>query len=259
MDLKEQKKFDIVYILGANSFVAKNISEGLKTCSNKIFPLTRKDFELGNEVDYSKYNFSNSLIIDCITRIDGSELEIIENNLEKFKEFIIYLKLRHKDFRYIYFSTLSVSSKQAAQNNPYIKSKSLAEQFLNENLSDYLVIRLSFPFGKGESSKRLISRLIQKIKSGEILGIDNLSLSLMPVENLRNDICDLISFKGPVVQYLNARIVTLESVVKFIYSQLKIKENYQLRNSIPTAIQADPLIIKLEKNIDPFPAIESMI
>ena len=135
----------------------------------------------------------------------------------------------------------------------------MAEGFLKENLNDYLVLRLSFPFGKGESSNRLISRLINKIKNRESLEIDNLELSLMHIGNLKNDICELISLNGPIVQYLNARFVSLEEILKYICDNLGIQGNWCVRNSTPQSILADPEIFKLEKDIDPFPAIQSMI
>ena len=185
--------------------MGKHIAKGLKTCCDKIVTLSRAEFQFGNLADYSKYSFSNSIIVDCISRIDGSEVEVYDNNFVKLAGFIDFLKNQHQDFVYVYFSTLSTSDEKVKEQNHYVRSKADAENYIEKNIKEYRIIQLSFPFGKGESSQRLISRLINKIKNNEKLVINDFSLSLMPINQLEIDSCELILGSEKMVQYLNTK------------------------------------------------------
>ena len=249
-----------IFVLGSGGFVGKHISNGLKLCSDDIKTLAQQDFQLGNFAHYAKYPFSDSIIVDCISKIDGTPEDVYDNNFVKLTGFIDYLRYHHAGFVYIYFSTISTSNQKIKDQNYYVKSKAHAEEYIEENLPDYSIVQLSYPFGKGESPKRLISRIIDKIKLQEKLIINDLRLSLMPIDQLEKDSCELISISEKKVQYFNSKFISLEEVVRFIYDKLGMPYNYAIaEKSGMEILPARKKGNKLERFINPLDAIGLMI
>jgi nucleoside-diphosphate-sugar epimerase len=118
-----------IFVLGAEGFVGRNIVTGVEKTFDQVFALSRKEFELGNVKHYSKFAFSDSIIVDCISKIDGSPEDIYSNNYENFTTFIDYLAKHDTSFRYVYLSTLTTNDSELTSTNAYVKSKYLAEQY----------------------------------------------------------------------------------------------------------------------------------
>lgn len=247
-----------IFVLGAEGFVGRHVVVGVEKAFEQVFALSRKEFELGNVSQYPKFSFSGSIIIDCTSKIDGNPEDIYSNNYESFKTFIDYLVKQHTSFRYVYFSTLSTNNNLTSAN-AYVKSKYLAEQYLINNVKDYQIVKLSFPFGKGESANRLLSRIINKIRNNEPLLISNIDLSLMPISCLREDIVKTLNSGFNTLQYYNTHIINLETVVKFIYQQLNIECNYVFQDNPKTMIQPSSDLSAITRNIDPLLEIKKML
>jgi len=248
-----------IFVLGAEGFVGRNIVTGLEKTFDQVFALCRKQFELGNVKHYSKFAFSDSIIVDCISKIDGSPEDIYSNNYENFTTFIDYLVKHDTSFRYVYLSTLSTNDSELTSTNVYVKSKYLAEQYLINNVKDYQIIRLTFPFGEGESANRLLSRIISKIRSNEPLLISNVDLSLMPISYLQEDIIKILNSGFNILQYYNTHTIILEAVVKFIYQQLNIECNYVLQNNPKKIIQPSSAIPSITRSVDPLKEIRNLV
>ena len=248
-----------IVVLGAEGFVGRHIVAGVQKTFGQVFALSRKEFELGNVKHYSKFAFSDTIIVDCISKIDGSPEDIYSNNHEDFKTFIDYLVKQDTSFRYVYLSTLSTNHSELTNTNAYVRSKYLAEQYLINNVKDYQIIKLSFPFGKGESANRFLSRIISKIMNNEPLLISNTDLSLMPVSYLQEDIVKILNSGFNILQYYNIHTIVLENLVKFIYKQLKIECNYVLQNNPKTSILPSSDIPSITRNIVPLKEIRSLV
>lgn len=214
------------YVLGANGFIGSNISKVLKQSNFDVIELNRKKFDITNQSDYKKYDFSDSIIIDSIASIDSEKSELFRINVDGLKNFINYLNLICKNFTYIYISTTSTQILSQVENNHYIKSKFLAEEHIKHYVKNYKIIRLIFPFGKGENSNRLISRLISKIKYNEQFSLDSVTLNLTPIELLNEHVIELLENNNREINFTDGNVYRLKDIVDFIYKELKIETNY---------------------------------
>lgn len=213
-------------VLGSNGFIGSNIFNTLKKNNLEVLGLSKQDFNMQNRSDYAKFDFSNSIIIDCIASIDDKNA-VFEVNVNGLKYFIDYLNLNHNNFKYIYFSTTSTQISEQVEQNDYVKSKFLAENYIKENVLDYKIIRLIFPFGKGENKNRLISRFINKIQNGEKLEIDNVSLNLTPISYLNDNFLDTVKNEFKDINFTDGKVYELKDVVDCIYKLLNIDKNYK--------------------------------
>jgi nucleoside-diphosphate-sugar epimerase len=212
-------------VLGKNGFIGRNIFDYLlaRNGPGSVIGFDRKVVDFTKPSTFSNYTpETGDIIIDCIARIDGNELEINEVNYYGFSSFIDYLKNTSIDFKYVYFSTYSTCLPEIIASNVYVRSKFLAEKYLRENSTNYQVIRLIFPFGKGEAKNRLISRLIGKIKSGETISIDRLTLNLTPITMFKEDLNRLINIPGTELNYSNNIETYLPDVVNYMQEQMGI-------------------------------------
>lgn len=243
------------FILGSNGFIGSNILKTLKKLNLNVVGLDRKKFDITDENCYKNFEFSNSIIIDAIASIDSNSDEIFKVNVDGVKKFSSYLNLNCKDFKYIYISTTSTQIKDQVENNDYIKSKFLAETYIKDKLNNYQIIRLIFPFGKGEKPNRLISRLISRIKQNEQLIIDNVTLNLTPIEFFNKSIITLIKSSEREINFTDGKVYRLKDIVDYIYKELKNKTKYIYNkdNKVKLNINDNTLIsriIELEDYIE---------
>lgn len=223
--------FNKIFILGSNGFVASKISYELGK-NKEVINLAKPQFNLENPNCYEKFNFTDSVIIDCITKYKGDKAEIQNNNYLGLSKFINFLNSTLTSFRYIYLSTQAIHFQNIVLKNNYVDSKLNAENLIQEKINNYLILRLSFPFGIGESNERLISNLIIKILRREEVIIDNISIIITPVEYVAEAMAQWIDIiNKDVIDFNNGAIFSLEEILLIIYSRLKLKAKYIINNS----------------------------
>jgi nucleoside-diphosphate-sugar epimerase len=247
-----------VYILGAGGFVGRHIAANFPVDRADLCACGRSAFELGNPADYSRYSFANSTIVDCMSQIDGTREEVYRNNSTKFVAFIDHLNRCREPFRYVYFSTLSTNDERLAERNAYVGSKRAAEEYLMGNVMDYRIVKLSFPFGEGESPNRLVSRLIAQVINREPLELADMMLSLTPIGALQQDLASLLDARAGVVQYYNRHTVHLEDVVRAIGSELDIACSYRVDANPAPEIRPSEAFPVISRTTDPLDAIRRM-
>ena len=213
-------------VLGANGFIGRNIFNALKKKNRKVLGLNRKQFDLSDSNTYSKFDFSNSTILDAIVSVDDDEEKIYKTNLESMKSFITYLKKNCTSFNYIYLSTVSTQVEEQVSKSAYVRSKCLAENYIIDSLDKYKIIRLIFPFGKDENANRLISRLIGKIKTGDSVSLDNIFLNLTPIEYLSENIDTLLNCDEVEINFTDNIVYELRLIVEYMYKLLGKKCTY---------------------------------
>jgi len=234
------------YVLGANGFIGSYVAESLrKTESNLVTALKKNNFDITHSSDYLKFNFNEATIIDCITKIDGYSEDVMETNYYSFKNFIDYLNNSGISYRYIYFSTMTSNDKKQVKSNPYVRSKHLAERYIIENVINYTIIRLAFPFGKGEGGNRLISRIINKILNNEDLILDDVTLNLTSIDFLIKYIPELIKSKKKIIKFTDGIPYRLSDVVDVICRALSKPNRYKVN---PTPIDLTVTKTKLFYN-----------
>lgn len=214
------------YILGSNGFIGSNLYFAFEKNGLNVIALDRNNFDITKKDDYKRIDFSNSTIIDTIASIDDSEDEIFKVNVNGLKNFINYLKNNCKNYRYVYFSTASVSDKEMICNNHYVKSKHEAEKLIRKNILNYQIVRLVFPFGRGEKKTRLISRLIEQIRKGEQLAFSEVTLNLTPIEYITTNISMLLKSEQKEIILTDGSIYKLKEIVDFLYAAMQLPKNY---------------------------------
>lgn len=216
-------------VTGAGGFIGRAIVRHLEASAANVLAPDRHKFDLADAATYPAHSFCNTIIVDCIAKIDGTGEERRSVNYDGLMSFIGYLNEQCPDqYRYVYFSTLSILDPALVAQNEYVNTKSMAEQLLRRQVKDYKIIRLSYPFGEGESSMRLISRLIKQIKNGEVLTLSNISVFLTPVQLLLDSMDMLLSLPQREINFLAGRAVTLEEIVLTIGDALGITPVYKV-------------------------------
>lgn len=244
-----------IIVLGAGGFVGRQIFEALKVRFPNTKGLLRGDFDIGNPETYATYNFKNTTVIDCIAQIDGDFEALTRNNFDSLRRFADYIRGHATPARYIYLSTTAADG--APSENAYVRSKQLAEDYLLQALPASRILRLSFPFGKGEKSNRLISRLILRIKNGEKLKLDNVTLNLTPVAFLTDHIEEIIFSDRPVINFGDGNPSKLHDIVERLHVSIGKSPDYVLNSERIVDLEVkNPTLFKNVHNLDD--ALEEM-
>ena len=183
--------------------------------------LNKVNLNFLDENSFSNADFSNSIIFDFININNGNEEEIKTCNNYGFQKFVDHIKKSNHNVNYVYISTISVLS-DVSEQNAYVKSKKAAELYLINSGINYQLQRLSYPIGKGENNKRLISRLISDLRANKDITINNVLLNLNPVK----DVVEAIykeALKSPTTFISNNQYLYLKDVVDFLKRELNSK------------------------------------
>jgi len=242
----EAKKY---IVLGANGFVGSNISAYLHENNFQVKALNRPELDLVKPESYHATDFSNSVIFDCIARIDGTKEEIELTNNHGLTNFLEYLKKEHNNFTYIYFSTISILNREIIDKNVYVASKFNAEEFIKKTVTDHKIIRLSFPFGPGESPNRLFSRLINKLKKNEGLNIDDIKINVTPISGLIQWLPELTASKEKEINFTDGQVYSLAEIVTYLSKETRSTSDITFNNA--SAIELTFPSFKEEMNFQP--------
>ena len=216
------------YILGATGFIGKHVAATLSKLRADIVELNRPRYDFKDPQSLFDLDYEDSIIIDCATLADGDEAEIqsvVLNGPKKFVDFLAGTRVR-----YIYFSTSTVTHEKVVQENAYVRCKKEMEKSIL-NLDDSTIIRLSLPYGPGESPNRLISRLTSKVAKGEAITIGDIRLPLTPLPFLIDNLQALFQSKKRIINFSDGAAYQLMEVVEAIFSALNIHPEYQLDSS----------------------------
>ena len=204
-------------ILGAGGFLGSRLLRYLQQNDSDVIGYGRADIDFTMPSTFKNYQPKpGDVIVDCVARIDGSEADIEEVNVSGLEQFIKYIKQYNVPFRYIYFSTYSTQLATLVKSNAYIRSKYKAELYIRDQVTDYQIIRLVFLFGKGENKNRLISRMIGKIKTGEPLTIDKLTLNLTTSADILEHFDDMLKYPSREINFSNNIEFYFPDVVQFM-------------------------------------------
>lgn len=213
-------------VLGSKGFIGKNIFNVLMKHNLNVIGLSRDEFDITNINDFKKTDFSNAILIDAIAHIDGNSEKIHQTNVVALKNFIEYLNANCHNFKYVYLSTVSTKFPEFISESDYVLSKFYAEDYIKNHVAKYQIIRLIFPFGRGENSNRLISRLIGKVKNHEKLIINNINLNLTPIQYFNDNIVKIIHSDKTELNFTDGLVYNLRDIVDCIYTILNIEKNY---------------------------------
>jgi nucleoside-diphosphate-sugar epimerase len=234
-------------VIGANGFIGKNVCKALQQSGKKPLCLAHSDFDIEKMTMYTNYDFANAVIFDCIARIDANKDELFRINVSALKTFLEYLKLI-ENIQYIYFSTYATQIENLVKYNDYARSKFEAEKIIRASSINWKIVRLSFPFGKGENKNRLLPRLIEKIKAGEALVLDDTKINLTPIDVLGELLDVILDSKQKEINFTDGKTYALSVVVDDLFELLKIPGSYTLSQK-KMDIACNKPFFSLSKNI----------
>lgn len=211
-----------IQILGENSFVGKSLYNFLASKCLESQIISKQTLNFLDVSTFSNLIFSNSIIIDFVNVNNGVESEIMNCNFYGFKNFIDYLKSTQINVTYVYISTISVLSVTAVNSSVYVKSKKLAEDYLIDSGLNYQIQRLSYPIGRGENNKRLISRIIKDLKEGKTITVNNTLINLNDINDVVNGIFSQL-LKNRISFISNNKYLYLSDIVFFLKEAIKSK------------------------------------
>ena len=217
--------------------------------------------------------FKDAIVIDCISLINNTETD--ENKLifvkNKYEAFLKKLKL---SYLYINFSSGGTiygdSEKLLNENDPinpqsiYAKSKALIENLIVASGIDYLILRLSNPYGGH----------IQRERNQGVIPIIIRSILLNKEFKLRNDLSstrdylhmdDLLIFlqkliennlKNQIINLSYGKSFSLNQIINFCEKYCEAKLNYNTEINFDYQMHSRIDNLKLIKLTDYFPKID---
>jgi nucleoside-diphosphate-sugar epimerase len=209
-------------ILGANGFVGSYLQSYFKSVNKAFKPLYKPLFNICDLSTYYQLPVDKELFIfDTITVNNQDKAEIENVNIHGQKSFIDWLNKNNIHYHYIYFSTLSTLKISEHPSNDYVVSKFIAENYVKDNCKSYTIIRLSFPFGKGENKNRLLTGIINNLRAGNDITIDNVFLNLTPIEELGIVLKNNEFLECREINFIDGVTYRLQDLVSIIIEKIK--------------------------------------
>lgn len=148
------------------------------------------------------------------------EMELIERYLDKSTTFV-------------YFSTTSVFD-PTRQESIYIRHKVNVENFLRQNASSYLIVRLPIMIGHSSNPYTLINFLVNSIKTKTLVHLQSKACrNLLDIDDLL-PLLEPFLIADPVkseVNILGSRSITVPDLIKALEENLQLKGNYVWENT----------------------------
>ncbi len=145
-----------VLVTGSSGFIGSEVV--------RVF----EELKINVEQSFGNLSFEHNLdwqiknvdaIVHCASKIptEESSLDFIENNNKKVDSNIINF-CRDKKVRLIYLSSVGILYNI---DNPYFKVKLASEKQIEESLDNYVIFRVSSPYGPGFRRKTVLSTFVK--------------------------------------------------------------------------------------------------
>jgi len=140
----------------------------MQIIGNGMIAKSFKNFNLANTCIFAS-GVADSTETDLL--LYKKEFELLKKTINQFPQ-----------FKFVYFSTLSIFK---FEYNEYVKHKLFIENYIENNLDNYLILRLPNIVGQTKNQNQLLPFLFQKISSNSEIDVkDNTYRDLIDVEDL---------------------------------------------------------------------------
>ena len=165
---------------------------------NGMIAKSFKNFNLANTCIFAS-GVADSTETDLL--LYKKEFELLKRTINQFPQ-----------FRFVYFSTLSIFK---FEYNEYVKHKLFIENYIENNLDNYLILRLPNIVGQTKNQNQLLPFLFQKISNNSEIDVkDNTYRDLIDVEDLPKIVKFLIekNIVGKINISLNNKITITDII-----------------------------------------------
>lgn len=229
-----------VAVIGAEGFIGKRLCHFLERTEevSSVLSLAKHDFDLTKPDTWKSLDNTVDCVVHAAVMSEGGKYEIYNVNclnIGSFSKYCNSLTIK----KIIYLSTGSTNNLDDLQND-YILSKYLAEIKIAKEYSSHLnILKLYYPYGEGQSDKRLIPKLINRVKNDETV-ICNADggprLPIGHVDDLAKIIVDyFIAQDNPqrVTNIASDQIMSVAEIIETISSLLDKKVKLSLTGNQP--------------------------
>lgn len=224
-------------IIGASGFVGRAVLRALARIAPGIeaVALDRPDFDLTKPATWAGLTQHFDCVLHAAGRSDGPGQEIFDVNARNIGA--LAERCAAADVRkFVYLSTGAVYGACAEPTTPdtpqkpngdYALSKWLAEKKLQETFRGILhILRLYFPYGRGQKPPRLVPMLCDRIARGEPIRCNpdgGPRINLAHVDDLAQAIVEdfiLGPGAGPVTNLASDQVVGIEALVTALAARM---------------------------------------
>jgi hypothetical protein len=170
----------------------------MQIIGNGMIAKSFKNFNLANTCIFAS-GVADSTETDLL--LYKKEFELLKKTINQFPQ-----------FKFVYFSTLSIFK---FEYNEYVKYKLFIENYIENNLDNYLILRLPNIVGQTKNQNQLLPFLFQKISSNSEINVkDNTYRDLIDVEDLPKIVKFLIekNIVGKINISLNNKITVTDII-----------------------------------------------
>ena len=170
----------------------------MQIIGNGMISKSFKNFNLANTCIFAS-GVADSTETDLL--LYKKEFELLKRTINQFPQ-----------FRFVYFSTLSIFK---FEYNEYVKHKLFIENYIENNLDNYLILRLPNIVGQTKNQNQLLPFLFQKISNNSEIDVkDNTYRDLIDVEDLPKIVKFLIekNIVGKINISLNNKITVTDII-----------------------------------------------
>lgn len=170
----------------------------MQIIGNGMIAKSFKNFNLANTCIFAS-GVADSTETDLL--LYKKEFELLKRTVNQFPQ-----------FKFVYFSTLSIFK---FEYNEYVKHKLFIENYIKNNLDNYLILRLPNVVGQTKNQNQLLPFLFQKISSNSEIDVkDNTYRDLIDVEDLPKIVKFLIekNIVGKINISLNNKIAVTDII-----------------------------------------------
>ncbi len=244
-------RYKNVFITGSAGFLGRSISNRLKKECNLIGTIRSNSENVSWthlthdwEEPFTHNNpLSTELFIHAAFQAPDTSEGAYKNN-EKMAHHAVQAALKLKAKRVCLLSSGSIYGEHSEAiteatplqlNNAYAKSLNEIETIFLSKLknSELTILRLFYPYGQGQSQKRLIPRLAHKILKGEPVTIRQTSLNPMYIDDTAEAIYHIVNLSkiSPILNLGGKEIISIQALATQIAKILNKKGQFVLDKS----------------------------
>ncbi|GAA5093194.1 hypothetical protein GCM10023210_23240 [Chryseobacterium ginsengisoli] len=180
----------------------------------------------------------NGLIANSLINIDSEEniffasgvsnsLEIRSSEFEREFSLLKNSVEKYPNNKLFYFSTLSVND-LSKRNSPYVLHKLEIEDFIKNNCSNYLILRIGNIVGKGGNPNTLFNFLKNQITNGSEFKVHSkarrLLLDIDDIPTFLSTNC--LDIKNTTINFAYPFYYDLKGIINAIQNQIQKNANY---------------------------------